>query len=156
MNLDFKKSYCVEIGKGFLDSVVVRRFSTSIASPYSNHITTNVNFLIKDGVPYHSTKYGENKYSCVKFSSKDKIFMTQNPYKKDELNDWHELHNSGNYDIIVGVYGNLDDKDKDSKIEQIINVKNKLVDDEYITDQLISDDAYCYTLASKRKILKIK
>ena len=151
MNLDFKKSSCTEIGKGFLDSVVAKRFSTSIASPYSNNITRNVNFFIRDGIPYYVTMYGENKICYVRASSKDKIFMTQNPYTKDELQDWPQLHNTGLYDIIVGVYGDLKDKDMESKIEQIVSVKNKLTDNEYIEDRLRTNNNYCYVLASKRK-----
>lgn len=156
MNLDFNQASCVEIGKGFLDSIVAKRFKTSISSPYSNHITTNVSFLVIDGVPYYSFCYGENETAYLPFAKTRKIFMTQNPYTKDELNDWYELHNSGNYDIIVGVYGNLLDKDKDEKIEQIINVKNKLTDNEYIEDEIITEDTYTYAVATKRKSLKIK
>ena len=52
--------------------------------------------------------------------------MTQNPYTTIEIRNWEDLHNSGESDIIVGVYGSIYDKDIESKLKQIQELEEKL------------------------------
>ena len=47
-------------------------------------------------------------------------FMIQNPYSYKSLIGVADVHNSGNHNVILGVYGSLYDSDKYKKIEGVI------------------------------------
>ncbi len=77
--------------------------------------------------------------------------MTQNPYTIYDLEYWDKLHNRGIHNIIVGMYGNIYDKDKEEKLDLMRNLFQKL-DEEVITDYEILSDEYFCVIGSKRNI----
>ena len=126
MNLDFKSSKCTESGKGFYDTIVRDNYSTKTVSPYANNVTARIDFSVIDGKPFYIHSYGENNEKCICYlpPKHTHTFIIQNPYFQEQLNGFEQLHNSGLYDIIVGVYGGLTDKDQTLKIDQIIDIIN--------------------------------
>lgn len=146
-----------EVGKSAYDSIVGDLDETMIITPYSNYFfgvdkrrIINGDFKVEKDVPFlvaHNT--------IIPVDSETPItFMTHNPYKKESINNWEQLHNSGNHNIVVGVYGNIHDKDINEKIKQIAQLKDKLSDYfySYIEEQGVVDETYCYAVASKRKV----
>ena len=80
-------------------------------------------------------------------------FINYNPYTPYSIKNWGDLHNSGFFNIAVGVFGNINDKDKDKKIKLLVDLKNTIVDNDYYYD--IDTDNYMYygALVSKEKRL---
>ena len=77
-------------------------------------------------------------------------FMTQNPISNISILGWENLHNSGNNDIIIGIYGDIHDKDIDAKKKTIDEIKAKLISTDYIEDYEKDDDRYFYVIGSSR------
>lgn len=150
LGLDITDSRNAEINKCSLDSIVLP-YQTSIISPYIEDIdrenTYNGELIIKGNTPYHH-----------QYNSKIFRFITQNPYynfKRRDYIDFKNLHEYTKYDIAIGVFGNIYDKDRDSKIKMLEEFKKFLTVD-YISEYDIFDDTYHYVIASvpKKKIKK--
>ena len=54
------------------------------------------------------------------------LFITHNPYSYQDVSSWHKIHNSGMYDISIGMYGNIYDRDRKSKIELLSKLADKM------------------------------
>lgn len=77
------------------------------------------------------------------------ILLTHNPYFSESLTNWWRIHNAGEYDISIGMYGSIYDEDFNEKIKLIEQLSSKMSDDhrvDYDTDQ----DRYFCTLNSTR------
>ena len=107
-----------EVEKGKLDTIV-KPFDTTIITPYSeglivpdkSRIITS-EFIVHNGMPVLYKVNGMNITEAKPISSDSTLtFMTQNPYMEANIKNWEQLHNSGESDIIVGVYGSIYDKD---------------------------------------------
>ena len=153
MNLteDIDKESSVEVGKGKYDTIV-RSFKTNRITPYVEDLdeerTMNAIFKVMDGQPTLITNNGLN---IARIESNIPItFITQNPYNESLINGWSSLHNMGLNNIVVGMYGNINDKDMEQKIETLKALKDKLLR-EYQEEFSILDDSYCYAIASKTK-----
>ena len=149
LGIDFTTKKTVEIDKGNLDSIVLP-YSTTIISPYieNNNNRNNVfdNKLVIKG------NYPMRKEFDIKFYR----LMTQNPYSDFETRDyikWKNIHEHTDYDIILGVYGSLYDRDIEEKIKKLEIFKSYLTR-EYIESYDIVNDNYYYLIASKPKIKK--
>ena len=57
-------------------------------------------------------------------------------------------------DIIVGVYGNIHEKDTETKIKQLKQFRDRL-SEPFNEDYIIALDRYCYVIASDRKQKKL-
>ena len=83
------------------------------------------------------------------------LIMTHNPYNIYSVLNWEDLHNSGNYDIAIGIFGSIYDKDIKNKINLLTNIKEKIIDGNYIYSVDTNNDCYYATLISDRpKTLK--
>ena len=82
-------------------------------------------------------------------------YMTQNPYHNMPKN-WEHLHNSGYNNIVVGVYGNVADKDQDEKKEMLLRFKNKLDNRVKSFDFTINNEYFCAIGSNKEKIKKYR
>lgn len=84
-----------------------------------------------------------------------KLVMTQNPYTADSILNWDELHNSNNYDIAVGIYGSIYDKDIKNKLEILKSLKEKIIlgDYKYMIDS-DNDNYYGVLVSDRPKTLK--
>lgn len=160
----FDTEKCAEVGKGKDDSIVTPYY-TSIITPYTKGLKKLEGKIIKstfnivDNTPII---YESKGITLPKTINPNEIntFMTQNPYIETNLNDWAKLHNNPNYNgIILGVYGSSEDKDKETKIDELRKIR-KLLDEPYIEEELINNSHYCYVVATdvltkKRRLSKI-
>ena len=79
------------------------------------------------------------------------LFITHNPYSYQAVSSWHKIHNSGMYDISIGMYGNIYDRDRKSKIELLSKLADKIDTDTELTQDTLGDKYFC-SLNSKRYI----
>lgn len=150
-----------EIGKGKFDTLV-KDFDTTIITPYSKDIIVpdasrviTSDFRVYEGTPIlmRQTEKGTTQIDPIT-STSVLTFMTQNPYSQSQIANWEQLHNRRENDIIVGIYGSVYDKDTESKIRQIEDLRDKL-DDSYKEEYAVVNDTYCYAVASTRKVKKL-
>lgn len=146
-----------EIGKGQYDSIV-KSFNTTIITPHTKGLETlekeriiNADLVVMGDTP---VLFGANQNGKPVSTSSNLTFMTQNPYTPIELRNWEQLHNSGNYDIIVGVYGSVYDKDIREKIKQLETLRDRLCDS-FEEEHTEIDDTYCYAIASERMVKRL-
>ena len=146
-----------EIGKGRYDTIV-KPFNTTIITPHiagleslGNERVINSEFVVIGNTP---VLFGSNKNGKPIDTSSTLTFMTQNPYTPFEIRNWEDLHNSGNYDIIVGIYGSINDKDVETKIRQLENLKSRLTDS-FKEEETVINGAYYYAIASERMVKKL-
>lgn len=150
-----------EIGKGRFDTIV-KDLDTTIITPYSKDIIVpnpkriiTSDFRVYEGTPIlmRQSEKGTTQIDPI-ITTSTLTFMTQNPYSQEQIANWEELHNGRNSDIIVGIYGSIYDKDTESKIRQIEDLRDKL-DDSYAEEYAVFDDTYCYAIASTRKVKRL-
>ena len=146
LDIDFTTSKTAELNKGHLDSIVLP-YETTIISPYSQKIDRENIFVeeveIKGCCP-QLKKYENNIHRI----------MLHNPYNNFSTFDfkkWRNIHEYTNTDIVLGMFGNVYDKDRDTKIKQLEIFKKHLTR-ECIEKYEILDDTYYYVIASKPKI----
>ena len=153
---DDSSNKIAEIGKGKYDALTIG-CNTTLITPYmkeeecitnSNKIITS-RFAQMNSIPL---LLDEPYSQCV-----DSIdtFMIQNPYDIHDVMNWHYFYNYGNLDIIIGAYGNSYDKDKSTKLYYLDYVQRRLKDD-FPIREISNGDTYCYALATKQKVKKIK
>lgn len=161
LGLYINQKSCAEIGKGYRDSLVSETERT-IITPYPENLqnrftgqTINSNFNIQYGVPMIYQQDELNIPKIIKPTEVD-TFMTFNPYLGID-NSWAQIHYNPKYKgIILGVFGKKEDKDKDTKIKELIMLRS-LLEDDYIYEDCSLGDSYCHILATdtyKRKIRK--
>lgn len=146
MNFDYNKAYCAEIGKGKDDSVVYNTSNTTIITPYGSDMFDAKNRIITSKL--FATNAGKLNINTKLITIPEiTTFMTQNPYKLYDLGVFSELHNGGKK-IIVGVFGNNEDKDIVKKSKQIQNLKCKL-DGNYTSMCGLTEGFYFSVVATK-------
>ena len=150
MDLDYDYPTTVEIGKGFIDSVVLGNGKTTIITPYTNRMDKRKGNTIIKGTIKSVSKYNRNK-SIAKEMPWFNNFMTQNPYINQDTEAFILMHESYLYDIILGVYGSTFDKDKKQKINQLKKIKENL-ERNYKEEYIRLNDSYFYVIASDNKI----
>jgi len=147
-----------EIGKGKYDSIVKPYDDTILITPYAKGLETiakarliTANFKVQGYTPLLITPSGLIDF----LPSFGLTFMTQNPYTPANIENWDNIHNIGDYNIIVGMYGSIYDKDKEAKIKELEAFRDQL--DESINQEYCElDGSYCYVIASRRKVLKLE
>lgn len=149
-----------EIGKGQYDSIV-KPFDTTIITPYSEGLETldqsriiTSDFGVFDDIPVliKTNEKGIDHVNPIT-STFTLTFMTQNPYTPEQIRNWEQLHNSGENNIIVGIYGSIYDKDIEQKINELQVLRDKLYES-YKDEYIVRDDTYCYAIGSERKVLR--
>ena len=151
--LDFKINHphTAELGKGFLDSVVMNKDQTTIITPYSYGLNRFWNSkVIKGKLDLVGSENQKNDIKNGILTSNLDGFITQNPYSISELELFKVLCDLYKYKIVLGVYGNDKDLDKDKKIRMLQEFKKQLSSynkDEYIR---INND-YFYVITTKTR-----
>ncbi len=157
----FSDPMTAEIGKGQFDTLV-KDFDTTIITPYSKGIIVpdssriiTSDFRVYEGTPVlmRQTEKGTTQVDPIT-STSALTFMTQNPYTPEQIANWEQLHNGRESDIIVGIYGSVYDKDTESKIKQIENLRDRL-DESYKEEYAVVGDTYCYAIASERMVKRL-
>ena len=154
LNLNYDDSTCAEVGKGEYDTLV-KSFDTKIISYNVGEITgvdkerlIKGNVKFENGNSYLSTMTNDHLINVKKISNLQvSTFMIQNPYSYKSLVGVADVHNSGNHNVILGVYGSLYDSDKYKKIEQLKLLKAQFTND-FIEEYDVYDDSYFYILSS--------
>ncbi len=153
-NLFSGNSKCAEVNKGIEDSITLP-FNTKLITPYIDDTSINESDRVIDGNLYI------NKIHIVPVLTSDtvkmmvipreqiKTYMTQNPYSFNMLDGWDALHNSGRSDILVGVYGNVNDSDREKKIENLLQFKRRL-NGLYREINYVINDKYFYVVGSAK------
>ncbi len=149
MRPEINYSSAMEVGKGIFDSTGIKSGIT-LVSPYVLDCDTYIcgnfvafltgHFVIVNG---SNIKYDSN------FEGYNRI-MTQNPYSKHDYHNWDLLHNSGQHNIVLGVYGSIYDKDAFKKIQSIREF-SRLLNDAYVEDYCVDNDSYYCAIGSRRK-----
>ena len=157
LNLNIDNPFCAEVGKTWYDSLVLP-YRTSIMTPYTEGFNLKSSkvipgkFEVVSGLPFLERKDGKQLMIPNVLTS---TYMTQNPYTSECIFDWEDLHNSGIARIIVGYYGNTFDKDKEEKLKQLKDLKEKLIGQYFIEyDEL--GDTYYSVVASCNSKTKVK
>ena len=97
------------------DSLVIP-FDTTIISPNSFESVEDKGriigskFIVYDGQPVLYFEITEQPKLVLLPEKRIDTFMTQNPYSPYSVKNWSDLHNGGYFDIAVGVYGSIYDK----------------------------------------------
>lgn len=153
LEIEYAVSDTVEIGKCYLDSVVLDNGKTSIITPYANNIAkiSSNPITMADFDVYGDSEIATNGNKLIPIYGLMNRFMTQNPYSFNDLNNWDRLHNT-NRNITIGLYGKVKDKDKDKKIKCIKEIKEKLLDTKYNEKYTVIDDSYLYVLSSTNNV----
>ncbi len=157
-NIEYKDSSCVEVGKGEYDSVV-KPYSTTILTEMPIGVPKNrvisSNFAVVNGEPTIIRSTSSLILSMKVPKKTINTYMTQNPYSKELLEDWDEIHNFGHGNIVVGMYGSLNDRDREEKLYLLKSLRS------YISpsckfDNGTLDGNYYAVLSSKKKEKKLK
>ena len=157
MDLPFDSIDCAEVEKGKLDSIVLP-FDTTIITPYSS-FPNEANRVI-DGrfgiLNYTPIVMHQDSMAFDIINPSDiHTFMTQNIYNDSQITGWEDLHNSGNYNIICGAYGEIYDLDIKNKIARLKRLKRNLIGDDYKFLYEESRDRYFYVISSNRTIKRL-
>lgn len=158
MQVNYDTPTCAEVGKGYIDSVVIP-YQTTLLTPYTKMLN-NIdkqrviisNLRVYEGTPKILLKRKDGSF-CIKNFPPGMIgtFMTENPYLSECIENWDQLHNKGSNDIVVGIFGTLNELDVNMKMRQLKLLKEKL-NGEYKEEFCNIGDSYYYVLASDRKI----
>ncbi len=156
MGLSFDDISCAEVGKSKYDTVVTN-LKTTVITPETdintNGYIINSGFTVYNGNPTVISQTSTKKITFGQINTNIiNTFMTQNPYSETMIENWNELPNNKNVDVIVGIYGSIADKDIKIKKEKLIKFREKL--DKYVYEEAIYNNAYCCVVASEQKTLK--
>lgn len=151
-----------EIGKGGFDTLF-KQLDTCVITPYSKTINSldsdkmiSSDFCVCDSNPTlkQIDKSGEINLEPL-ISSSELTFLTHNPYDFSKVLDWADIHNHGTNNIILGVFGNLFDKDRNFKLAELKEIKDRLRLP-YIEKYVTIGDSYSCVLATDINKKKVK
>ena len=149
MNMEYDCYNCAEVGKGIHDSIV-KNFSTKIITPYARSFK-----VVRHGL-YDGRVYVSGEKPLIKLQNEGtrtlsvgsiRLFMTQNPYDSQCISNWNRLANNSVNGIIVGMYGNIHDKDRMEKL-QILNNLRKSIWQSVEIGYDFDDEYYMYAIGS--------
>lgn len=144
-----------EVGKNEIDCLTLP-FDTTIISPYDyNDIDDPTRFIpaimkvVDEQIVLQLPP--SNGIKLMVLPKKIDLLMTENPYTQHSILDWDSLHNSENYDIAIGIYGSINDKDIKEKLRLLKDIKEKLLFGDYKYDLYYDNDIYYGAIVSDRK-----
>lgn len=142
LSLDFNDEDTVEIGKGKYDTLVTDFDKTSMLTPYIRGLENKNRIIIPS-----TFKVLQNGIILSDSPYTFKTYMTQNPYSIEDIENFEKI--DGN--LIFGIYGNIYDKDRKSKIQTLYNL-NKRLDNNCMIEGSTFDDKYCYALTTNKSL----
>ena len=145
-----KDDVCL-LGKGFLDSSAYLK--KALISPYANIEKEKLEPAITGSILVNNGKVSLQTKRVVKLLTSDDYgyFMTYNPYTEEMLNKFTDIHNETDFSIAVGVFGYLDDKTYEEKMEMFSRFKQTLNRD-YQVYECNTDDIYVAGVTSIKKL----
>lgn len=143
LGFDYSADDIIEIGKGEYDSI--SKNSINLISIFAGTLgKINSRLFVDRGIPLI---LGQNGITIPR----EQIILTHNPYFESEILGWYSIHNLGEKDISIGMFGKLDDEDTSRKIRLLEQLTKQMTDD-YSFDYDTSDGNYFCSLNSKRYI----
>ncbi len=134
LKFDYKGLNNIEVGKGINDSIFYNRIESTIATPFHKDLNNQLNPVIKGDlkVSGFSPIIVNKSNKLIKIDQLNSnlydTLITYNPYNFDDITKWANIYNDNNkYNIIVAIYGSINDKDKDKKIQQLKEFKELLI-----------------------------
>ena len=157
---DILERTTVEVGKTDMDCIT-KPFNTILLSPYELSDIDDYTRIIPASMVVREEEIGlylpvSDQPRMFTIPKNLNLVMTQNPYTQDSIFNWEDLHNSNNYDIAVGIYGSIYDKDIKDKLELLKSLKEKIILGDYKYNVDIENDNYYAALVSDRKNKKFK
>lgn len=142
---DLKSSNTIEIGKGKYDSLGDKL--VTIVSPFAETLGyRNCELIVQEDKAY--VIMGTRVFTVDGCN----LYLTHNPFVKNSIVDMTVLHSKGK-NICLGMYGSVNDKDKNLKIQLLEKTLEKMSDGiEFCYDTL--DDTYFCCVKSKEKVKK--
>ena len=137
----------LEINKGPYDSMSLVLDNITPVSPYLRSEFQSLIFLKSE--PFIHTK---EETLIVPDTN---IFMTHDPYDLAKgLTHWDSIHNQGTYDILVGMFGLITDKDRMAKLQVLAKLRHMLADNVTFTYDTFNGN-YFAVLKSNRYVRKL-
>ncbi len=145
-----KDDICL-LDKGFLDSSAYLK--KTLISPYANIEKEKLEPAITGSILVNNGKVSLQTRRVVKLLTSDDYgyFMTYNPYTEEMLNKFTDIHNETDFSIVVGVFGYLDDKTYEEKMEMFSRFKRTL-NRNYQVYECNTDDIYVAGVTSIKKL----
>ena len=135
----------VEVGKGKYDSL--SQYGVNVISTFAETVgKTNSRLFVDRGMPF-ILRQGRIEIS------KEHIILTHNPYFESEVLGWYLIHNMGDKNISVGMFGKLGDVDTTRKVELLEKLSKQMTED-YSFDYDTDSNSYFCSLNSKRYVKK--
>lgn len=147
----------VEIGKGQHDTIALDN-TIGIITPYSEGLDVIIpeivvaDFKVQNGLPTMIKNSKNAVQSEIVDTTRVRRFLTHNPYDESCISNWEQLHNNKE-NITVGVFGSIYDKDKNTKIRQIEELKDKMYNYSFKEEYDTLGETYYYAVSSTRKVL---
>ena len=153
MGLDIDDSKTIEVGKTVHDSIVLP-YKTTIVTPDGTGFENYKDRVIVANLKFHG-KFPtliQQRGSMTHAIPVDlyQTFMTQNPYDKSEIENWERFPYQN---VVVGVYGGINDKDVHEKIRQMDEFYQRLNPEFNPRKDFISENnCYAEIVTTDRKI----
>lgn len=141
-----------EIDKGFYDSINRLFNQIKVISKYGNSLgKENRNFgFLHDGDEWLNPVYvGQNKKLFLAQSS---LIITHNPSEYFKLSDWVRIHNQGERNIAIGMYGDYLDKDREEKLGMLSSLSERMTNDFELTSD--TDRGNYFAILRSRRLVK--
>ena len=135
----------VEVGKGKYDSL--SEYGVNVISSFAETVgKTNSRLFVDKGMPFI---FRQDRIEMPK----EHVILTHNPYFESEVLGWYLIHNMGDKNISVGMFGKLGDVDATRKVELLEKLTKQMTED-YSFDYDTNSDSYFCSLNSKRYVKK--
>lgn len=149
LGFDYPSDDIVEIDKGGYDSI--SQHGINLVSIFAGTLgRINSRFFVDKGIPLILKQNGI-------VIPREHIILTHNPYFESEIIDWYLIHNSGDKNISIGMFGKITDKNVSKKIRLLEYISKQMTDD-YLLSYDTNNGNYFCSLNSKRnakiKVLK--
>lgn len=147
LGFDYPTGDIIEIGKGEYDSI--SQHGIKLISMFAGTLgRINSSIFVYRGIPLILKQNGI-------VIPKEHIILTHNPYIASEILGWYSIHNFGEKNISIGMFGKLDDKDISRKVKLLEQLSRKMTDD-YSFDYDTNEGNYFCSLNSNRRIKRKK
>ncbi len=121
LGFDYPTYDVLEIGKGQYDSLFQQ--GISLASSFAETMGKNNSVLYIDrGIPLILQ---QNRIT-IPF---EHILLTHNPYFESEILNWYLIHNAGEKNISIGMFGKLEDEDSTRKVKLLEELSKQMLED---------------------------
>jgi len=143
LGFDYPIDDVLEVGKGQYDSLSQTGISlvSSFAETTGKH---NSVLYIDRGIPLILHQNGI-------IIPIEHILLTHNPYFESEILNWYLIHNTGEKNVSIGMFGKLEDEDSARKVKLLEDLSKQMTED-YSFDYDTDCGNYFCSLNSKRYI----